>query len=134
MISIRDFWSRAKPRRHGSCRQEGRSLNARATDTPIAIAFDDQGCGDPAPLCLPVWFVDRSAFRFSMLEVPEDVANATQLFLEQRGEEDSGQRQCDVSEPSGQVASCNRVPDQVCRSLQLKLLHNPALQAGCIRP
>lgn len=35
----------------------------RLTDSPIPIAFDDAGTGEPALLCLPGWCVDRTAFR-----------------------------------------------------------------------
>lgn len=33
------------------------------TKSAVAVAFDDQGRGEPALLCLPGWCVDRNAFR-----------------------------------------------------------------------
>ncbi len=56
------------------------------TKSTVAVAFDDQGRGEPALLCLPGWCVDRTAFRDL---VPACSRGRRTLSMDWRGHGDS---------------------------------------------
>lgn len=65
------------------------------TKSAVAIAFDDQGHGDPALLCLPGWCVDRTAFRDL---VPACSRSRRTLSMDWRGHGESEPAQGDFGE------------------------------------
>jgi pimeloyl-ACP methyl ester carboxylesterase len=67
----------------------------KRTKSDVAIAFDDEGHGEPALLCLPGWCIDRTAFRDL---VPECSRNRRTLALDWRGHGESEQVGTDFGE------------------------------------
>jgi pimeloyl-ACP methyl ester carboxylesterase len=65
------------------------------TKSEVPIAFDDQGLGEPALLCLPGWCVDRSAFREL---VPACSRARRTLSLDWRGHGQSASTEGDFGE------------------------------------